>query len=145
MAKNKKKKPQQNKEIKKSDIADAAFKKKVTIINGCILLAFIIGLISFLVYSWAKTENYPERFAAEVEAAKQAAEAAQKAAAKADKPSAEVIKPSKPIDPLTPPADGLPIYRETAQSLFGPVPREMPTPLVKLQEGTTVTVWLPLE
>jgi hypothetical protein len=73
MAKNKKKKPQQNKEIKKSDIADAAFKKKVTIINGCILLAFIIGLISFLVYSWAKTENYPERFAAEVEAAKQAA------------------------------------------------------------------------
>ena len=37
MAKNKKNKPQQ-KEIKKSDIADAAFKKKVTIINGCILL-----------------------------------------------------------------------------------------------------------
>ena len=74
MAKNKKKKPQpQQKEIKKSDIADAAFKKKVTIINGCILLAFTIGLVAFLVYSWAKTESYPERFAAEVEAAKQAA------------------------------------------------------------------------
>ncbi len=73
MAKNKKRKPQQNQEIKKSDIADAAFKKKVTIINGCILLAFIIGLVSFLVYSWAKTESYPKRFAAEVEAAKQAA------------------------------------------------------------------------
>ena len=28
MAKNKKRKPQQNQEIKKSDIADAAFKKK---------------------------------------------------------------------------------------------------------------------
>lgn len=74
MAKNKKKKPQpQQKEIKKSDIADAAFKKKVTIINGCILLAFIIGLVSFLVYSWAQAESYPERFKAEVEAAKQAA------------------------------------------------------------------------
>ena len=74
MAKNKKKKPQpQQKEIKKSDVADAAFKKKVTIINGCILLAFTIGLVSFLVYSWAKTQSYPERFAAEVEAAKQAA------------------------------------------------------------------------
>jgi len=74
MAKNKKKKPQpQQKEIKKSDIADDAFKKKVTIINGCILLVFIIGLVSFLVYSWAKNESYPERFAAEVEAAKQAA------------------------------------------------------------------------
>ena len=73
MAKNKKKKPQQNQEIKKSDIADAAFKKKVTIINGCILLAFIIGLVSFLVYSWAQAESYPERFKAEVEAAKQAA------------------------------------------------------------------------
>lgn len=71
MAKNKAKKPQ--KEIKKSDIADAAFKKKVTIINGCILLVFTIGLISFLVYSWAKTQSYPERFKAEVEAAKQAA------------------------------------------------------------------------
>ena len=72
MAKNKKNKPQQ-KEIKKSDIADAAFKKKVTIINGCILLVVIIGLVSFLVYSWAKTESYPERFKAEVDAAKQAA------------------------------------------------------------------------
>lgn len=74
MAKNKKKKPQpQQKEIKKSDVADAAFKKKVTIINGCILLAFTIGLVAFLVYSWAKTESYPERFKAEVDAAKQAA------------------------------------------------------------------------
>ncbi|MBQ5884278.1 MAG: hypothetical protein IIW72_07090 [Clostridia bacterium] len=72
MAKNEKNKPPQ-KEIKKSDIADAAFKKKVTIINGCILLVFIIGLVSFLVYSWAKTESYPERFKAEVDAAKQAA------------------------------------------------------------------------
>lgn len=58
---------------KKSDVADAAFKKKVTIINGCILLAFIIALFGFIGYSWAKTESYPERFQKEVEAAKQAA------------------------------------------------------------------------
>ncbi|MBR2876111.1 MAG: hypothetical protein IKC01_03135 [Clostridia bacterium] len=58
---------------KKSNVADAAFKKKVTIINGCILLAFIIALVSFLVYTWSMEESYPERFAAEVEAAKQAA------------------------------------------------------------------------
>lgn len=61
------------KELKKSQIADAEFKKKVTIINGCILLAFIIALVSFLVYTWRQTETYPERFQAEVEAAKEAA------------------------------------------------------------------------
>ena len=72
MANNKKKKPEA-KAVKKSDVADAAFKKKVTIINGCILLAFIIALVSFLIYSGARAESYPERFAKEVEAAKQAA------------------------------------------------------------------------
>ncbi len=55
--------------------------------------------------------------------------------------AAEPIRPTKPTDPTVPPADGLPIYRETANSLFGPIPREMPTPLVNLREGTTVTVW----
>lgn len=74
------------------------------------------------------------------EATQRAIEAA-KAASKADKPSAEPVRPLKPADPSTPPQDGLPIYRETAQALFGPVPREMPVPLNKLQEGTTATVW----
>lgn len=58
---------------KKSNVADAAFKKKVTIINGCILLAFIIALASFLIYTVANEETYQERFEAQVESAKQAA------------------------------------------------------------------------
>ncbi len=74
------------------------------------------------------------------EATQRAIEAA-KAAAKADKSSAEPVRPLKPTDPSVPPQDGLPIYRETAQALFGPVPRDMPVPLNKLQEGTTATVW----
>lgn len=72
MAKNKKKKPQTPKP-EKSNIADAEFKKKITIFNGCLLLVFIIALVSFLIYSAAKTESYPERFEAEVEAAIEAA------------------------------------------------------------------------
>ena len=71
MAKNKKKKPQQQKPPK-SNVADAEFKKKVTIFNGCLLLVFIIALVSFLIYSAAKTETLAERFQAEVEAVEQA-------------------------------------------------------------------------
>ncbi len=71
--------------------------------------------------------------------------AAQQAAAPAAKKeagaSAVAVKPGKPTDSTVPPSDGLPIYRETAAPLFGPVPRDMPTPLIKLQEGTTATVW----
>ena len=55
---------------------------------------------------------------------------------------AEPLKPKKPADPAIPPADGLPIYLESAQSLFGPVPRERPTPLRSLtDDGGNVTVW----
>lgn len=72
MAKNKKKKPQAQQKPPKSNVADAEFKKKVTIFNGCLLLVFIIALVSFLIYSAAKTESLDERFNAEVEAVKQA-------------------------------------------------------------------------
>ncbi|MBQ6935978.1 MAG: hypothetical protein IJN49_05440, partial [Clostridia bacterium] len=72
MAKSKKKKPQATKP-ENSNIADAEFKKKVTIFNGCLLLVFIIALVSFLIYTAAKTESYPERFQAEVDAAIEAA------------------------------------------------------------------------
>ncbi len=80
------------------------------------------------------------------EADRQAREAAQRAreairSAPKSENNCGVVKPLKPKDPSVPPSDGLPIYRETAACLFGPVPREMPTPLNKIQEGTTVTVW----
>lgn len=72
MAKSKKKKPQAQQKPPKSNVADAEFKKKVTIFNGCLLLVFIIALVSFLIYSAAKTESLSERFQMEVEAVKQA-------------------------------------------------------------------------
>ena len=73
MAKNKNKKPAQQGEVKKSNVADAAFKKKVTIINGCILLAFIIGLCVFLGYTVSRADSYKDRLEAEIIAAKEAA------------------------------------------------------------------------
>ncbi len=72
MAKNKTKKPETNK-AKKSDVADAAFKKKVTIINGCILLAFIVALGIFFAYTVAQENTYQDRLEAEIIAAKEAA------------------------------------------------------------------------
>ena len=72
MAKSKKKKPQAQQKPQKSNIADAAFKKKVTIFNGCLLLVFIIALVVFLIYSAAKTESLSDRFQMEVEAVEQA-------------------------------------------------------------------------
>ncbi len=59
---------------KKSNVADAAFKKKVTIINGCILLAFIIGVGCFIFFSWYGNESYNNKFEAEKAAAKEAAQ-----------------------------------------------------------------------
>lgn len=72
MAKSKKKKPQPQQKPQKSNIADAEFKKKVTIFNGCLLLVFIIALVVFLIYSAAKTESLSDRFNAEVKAVEQA-------------------------------------------------------------------------
>ena len=48
--------------MKKSDYADAAFKKKVTIINLCILSAFVIGVIAVIVAGWYNTKLEDERF-----------------------------------------------------------------------------------
>ncbi|MBR2405976.1 MAG: PolC-type DNA polymerase III [Clostridia bacterium] len=81
------------------------------------------------------------------DAEREAREAAQRAkealmaAPKEKKEEAAPVKPLKPQDPTVAPSDGLPIYRETAVSFFGPIPREMPLPLNKLQEGSTATVW----
>ncbi len=48
--------------MKKSDYADAAFRKKVTIINLCILAVFIIGIIAVIVAGWYNTKLENERF-----------------------------------------------------------------------------------
>ena len=58
MAKNKKV-PQEEivpEGMKKSDYADAAFRKKVTVINVCILTAFVIGVIAVIVAGWYNTK-----------------------------------------------------------------------------------------
>lgn len=44
---------------------------------------------------------------------------------------AEPLKPKKPADPAIPPADGLPIYLESAQSLFGPGPAGKANPFTQ--------------
>lgn len=48
--------------MKKSDYADAAFKKKVTIINICILSVFVVGVIAVIVAGWYNTKLEDERF-----------------------------------------------------------------------------------
>lgn len=51
-------------------------------------------------------------------------------------------RPKAPADPDKPPADGLPVYLETARPLFGGVIRERPQKLSELEaDGRTVTVW----
>ncbi len=72
------------------------------------------------------------------ETAVKLAEQAKEKVAKKAVPSA--IKPAAPADPTAPPADGLPVYLETARPLFGSVTRDMPIPLKNLREGM-VTVW----
>ncbi len=73
MAKNKKTNKKQSKNIQKEripdgmrreDYADAAFKKKVTIIMGSVLLAFIIGIVAILVGGWVKTQKHNEELEA---------------------------------------------------------------------------------
>ncbi len=52
-----------------------------------------------------------------------------------------VVKPSAPADPTVPPADGLPVYLETARSVFGSLPNGRPIALKDLQEGDNALVW----
>ncbi len=44
--------------MKREDYADAAFRKKVTIVMGCILLLFIIALVAFIFYSWWSANSF---------------------------------------------------------------------------------------
>ena len=48
--------------MKRSDYADAAFKKKVTTINICILCAFVVGVIAVIIAGWYNTKLEDERF-----------------------------------------------------------------------------------
>ncbi len=48
--------------MKAEDYADAAFRKKVTIIMGSILLVFIIGVVAVLVGAKVKTDNHNKEF-----------------------------------------------------------------------------------
>ncbi len=51
-------------------------------------------------------------------------------------------RPGMPLDATQPPKDGLPIYLETAQSLFGSPIKERPVPLKNLEADASVsTVW----
>ena len=95
-----------------------------------------------------KDERYQKLMEqAEREAAQRAAEEAklraelaakQPKAATADEPA----RPGAPADPTMPPADGLPIYLETAQPLFGTAIKERPIALKGLEaDGSSVTVW----
>ncbi len=48
--------------MKKSDYADAAFRKKVTTINLCILAVFVVGVIAVIVAGWYNTKLEDELF-----------------------------------------------------------------------------------
>jgi len=77
-------------------------------------------------------------------AAREAAAARAAAQAAAPQPAAEgePARPGKPADSTRPPADGLPIYLETAQPVMGPPIKERPVPLNTLEaDGSMVTVW----
>ena len=54
--------------MSRKDYADAAFRKKVTIIMGCILLTFVIGVVAVLVNAWAQTEKHNKEFEAREQA-----------------------------------------------------------------------------
>ncbi len=84
-----------------------------------------------------------EREAAAVaDAAAEAARTASPVPSPASGAPAPTPKPKKPLDAEVPPEDGLPVYLETAQSLFGPPIRERPRPLRSLEpDGGVVTVW----
>ena len=73
-------------------------------------------------------------------------EAARRAAANpaAAKPASGggAVKPRKPADASQAPADGLPVYLDSAQPMFGGPIREKPTALSSLEaDGSIVTVW----
>ena len=50
--------------MKREDYADAAFRKKVTVIMACVLLVFIVAVVAVLGGAWAKTEQHNKEFEA---------------------------------------------------------------------------------
>ena len=54
--------------MSRKDYADAAFRKKVTIINACILVAFFIGIVAVIFFGWYNNQQENKRFEA-IEAA----------------------------------------------------------------------------
>lgn len=54
--------------MSRKNYADDAYKKKVTIIMGCILLAFVVGVIGVLVGAWVETEQHNKEFEAKEQA-----------------------------------------------------------------------------
>ncbi len=80
------------------------------------------------------------------QAEEEAAEAARRVAEyektrEKNQSSGITVKPAAPTDPTAPPADGLPVYLETARSVFGSVPQGRPVALKDLQEGDNAVVW----
>ena len=54
--------------MSRKDYADAEYRKKTTIAFGCILLAFLIGIVAFIFVAWYNNEQENKRFEA-IEAA----------------------------------------------------------------------------
>ena len=80
--------------------------------------------------------------AAAAAVAAESARAAAMAAAPASSSQSEAPKPKAPMDPSKAPSNGLPVYLETAQMLFGSPIRENPRALNTLDaDGNVVTVW----
>ncbi|MGN0526081.1 MAG: hypothetical protein ACI4IF_01475 [Acutalibacteraceae bacterium] len=50
--------------MEEKDYADAAFRKKVTIINSVVLLAFLVGIVSIIIFGWADNKRKNEEFLA---------------------------------------------------------------------------------
>ncbi len=70
MAKNKKMPKQERipEGMSRKDYADAAFRKKVTIIMGCILLVFVIGICAVIFAGWYNNEQLNKEYNAQLEA-----------------------------------------------------------------------------
>lgn len=115
-----------------AQLIDELFGRRVTVIFG--------GVTELS----SEDEDYRQMMeVAEREAAERARELAAAQAAAAPAPEQKAVpKAIKPADPSAKPADGLPIYLDTMQPLFGPAIRELPTPMNKLEaDGSQVTVW----
>lgn len=78
--------------MSRKDYADDSYKKKVTVVMGCILLVFVVGVIGVLVNAWVQTEKHNKEFEAREQAflAEKETVLAQLATAKTDEEKAKV-------------------------------------------------------